>query len=166
MGELLVGTRKGLFVLRKPRGGGGKGAFEIVARAFPGEVVEFAMRDRRGGRYLAGVTHGQFGPHLFYAENPAGAWQQAEGPAFPTSLNVAVERIWVIEPGVGDGELWCGVAPAATEARPGRWCKLYGTCRSGRSGTQAPAACASTRSVHGPAITTGWQSASRPAASG
>ena len=29
------------------------------------------------------------------------------------SAGAAVERIWVIEPGVGDGELWCGVAPAA-----------------------------------------------------
>jgi photosystem II stability/assembly factor-like uncharacterized protein len=113
MSELLVGTRKGLFVLRKPRGRSGKGEFEIAARAFPGEAVEFAMRDPRSGRYLAGVTHGQFGPHLFYADNPAGAWQQAEGPAFPASLDAAVERIWVIEPGVDDGELWCGVAPAA-----------------------------------------------------
>lgn len=87
MSELLVGTRKGLFVLRKPRGRGGKGAFEIATRAFPGEVVEFAMRDARSGRYLAGVTHGQFGPHLFYTDDPAGGWQQAQGPAFrPRSM--------------------------------------------------------------------------------
>lgn len=110
MTELLVGTKKGLIVLRKARGGR---AFEIAARAFPGEVVEFAMRDPRGGRYLAGVTHGQFGPHLFYADDPAGKWQQAEGPAFPASANAAIERIWVIEPGIADGEVWCGVAPAA-----------------------------------------------------
>ncbi len=109
MTELLAGTRKGLIVLRGERGA----PLEIAARAFPGEVVEFAMRDPRSGRYFASVTHGQFGPHLFYADDPAGPWQQAEGPAFPPSAGAAVERIWVVEPGAADDTLWCGVAPAA-----------------------------------------------------
>ena len=43
--ELLVGTRKGLFVLRGRRGG----PMEVAARHFPGQVAEFAMRDRRTG---------------------------------------------------------------------------------------------------------------------
>lgn len=109
MTELLVGTRKGLVVLRGKRGG----AMEVAARSFPGEVVEYAIRDPRSKRYFASVTHGQFGPHLFYTDDPAGQWQQAEGPAFPSNTGAALERIWVIEPGIGDGELWCGVAPAA-----------------------------------------------------
>ena len=109
MTELLVGTKKGLVVLRGTRGG----AMQIATRSFPGEVVEYAIRDARSGRYFASVTHGQFGPHLFYADDPAGQWQQAEGPAFPSGTGAAVERIWVVEPGVADGELWCGVAPAA-----------------------------------------------------
>ncbi|TMJ78414.1 MAG: exo-alpha-sialidase [Alphaproteobacteria bacterium] len=96
-------------VLRGARGG----PLEIAARAFPGEAVEFAMRDPRSGRYFASVTHGQFGPHLFYTDDPTGKWQQAEGPAFPPSANAAIERIWVIEPGVDDDVVWCGVAPAA-----------------------------------------------------
>ena len=110
MTELLVGTKKGLIVLRGARGGG---ATEIAMRSFPGEVVEFALRDPRSGRYFAAVTHGQFGPHLFYADDPAGTWRQAEGPAFPPGAGASVERIWVVEPGVADGEMWCGVAPAA-----------------------------------------------------
>jgi photosystem II stability/assembly factor-like uncharacterized protein len=109
MTELLVGTRKGLVVLQGERGG----SYRMAARAFPGEVVEFATRDARSGRYFAGVTHGQFGPHLFHADDPAGKWEQAEGPAFPPGAGAAVERIWTIVPGAGDGELWCGVAPAA-----------------------------------------------------
>lgn len=109
MTELLVGTRKGLAVLRgKP-----SGAFELAARAFAGEMVEIAIRDPRTGRYLAGVTHGQFGPHMFYADDPSGEWQQADGPVFPEGSGAAVERIWSIVPGVSEGELWCGVAPAA-----------------------------------------------------
>jgi photosystem II stability/assembly factor-like uncharacterized protein len=109
MTELLVGTKKGLIVLRGKRGG----AFEMAARAFPGEVVEYAVRDPRNGRYFASVTTGQFGPHLFMSDSAGSGWQQVEGPAFPADAKVAVERIWIIQPGVADGELWCGVAPAA-----------------------------------------------------
>ena len=109
MTELLVGTKKGLIVLRGERGG----PLEVASRAFPGEVCEYAVRDPRSGRYLASVTTGQFGPHLFTSDNPAGGWEQAEGPAFPPEAKAAVERIWVIQPGVAEGELWCGVAPAA-----------------------------------------------------
>jgi photosystem II stability/assembly factor-like uncharacterized protein len=109
MPELLVGTRKGLVVLK---GGGGR-PFEADARAFAGEVVEYAARDRRTGRTFASVTHGQFGPRLYYSDDPAAGWEQADGPAFPADTGTALERIWVIEPGVADGVLWCGVAPAA-----------------------------------------------------
>ena len=107
--ELLVGTKKGLVVLRGPRGG----RLEAVHRAFPGQVVEYATRDRRTGTCYAAVTHGQFGPHLYFADDPTGDWTEAEGPAFPAAAEAAVARIWVIEPGAADGELWAGVAPAA-----------------------------------------------------
>ena len=46
MTELLVGTKKGLFVLE---GDPGSGAFEVRSRAFPGEPVDFAMRDPAAG---------------------------------------------------------------------------------------------------------------------
>lgn len=109
MAELLVGTRKGLVILRGPRGG----PMELVKRKFRGSAVEYAMRDPRTGRYHASVTHGQFGPHLFYADDPTGDWTQADGPTFPEDTGATLERIWIVEPAVEDGALWCGVAPAA-----------------------------------------------------
>ena len=45
MTELLVGTKKGLFVLRGDAGA--EKPFDVAARAFPGDVVEFAIRDPR-----------------------------------------------------------------------------------------------------------------------
>ena len=51
MTELLVGTKKGLFVLQGEPGAG----FEVTSRAFAGEPVEFATRDPRTGRVLASV---------------------------------------------------------------------------------------------------------------
>jgi hypothetical protein len=109
--ELLVGTKKGLFVLRGDASGGGP--FEIAHRAFPGDVVEFAIRDPRSGRYLASVTSGFYGPRLMYTDDPSGGWEQAVGPAFPEGTDTSVERIWVVRPGEADGLLYAGVAPAA-----------------------------------------------------
>jgi molybdopterin converting factor small subunit len=107
--ELLVGTRKGLFVLRGPRGG----PMDQVSRQFSGNTVEFAMRDPRNGMYFASVTYGQYGPRLYFAEDPTGEWTQAEGPAFPEAEGASVERIWFVRTGEELDVLWAGVAPAA-----------------------------------------------------
>jgi molybdopterin converting factor small subunit/photosystem II stability/assembly factor-like uncharacterized protein len=116
--EVLAGTRKGLFVLRGPRGG----RLAQVARRFAGQPVEYAVRDPRSGLCFASVTHSHFGPKLFFSPDPEAAddaWEQAEGLAFPADIadipgsGTAIERIWIVEPGIGDGVLWAGVAPAA-----------------------------------------------------
>jgi len=108
--ELLVGTRKGLVVLRGAKGD----RMEVMARHFAGSIAEFAMRDRRTGRYFAAVTHGQFGPRLYFSDDPlAEEWEVADGPAFPEDAETAVERIWLVRKGEEDGVLWAGVAPAA-----------------------------------------------------
>ena len=107
--ELLVGTRKGLFVLRGER----EGEMDVVARAFPGSSVEFAIRDPRTGRYFASVTHGQFGPRVYLADDPTGAWEQTKGPRFPEHTDTTLVRTWVITPGERDGVLYAGVDPAA-----------------------------------------------------
>lgn len=111
MTELLVGTKKGLFVLRGEPGAGEP--FQIASRAFPGDIVEFATRDPRTGRYFASHTSGFYGPRLMYADDPTGEWLQADGPAFPEGGDMSLERIWMIMPGEADGLLYAGVAPAA-----------------------------------------------------
>jgi molybdopterin converting factor small subunit/photosystem II stability/assembly factor-like uncharacterized protein len=108
--EVLVGTKKGLFVLRGERGG----AMDVAARAFPGRSVEYAVRDPRTGRYFASVTHGQFGPGLFFADDPTvEEWEQADGLRFPDGEDASIARIWVITPGEEDGLVYAGVDPAA-----------------------------------------------------
>ena len=107
MTELLVGTRKGLFVLEGEPGA----AFEVKARAFPGEPVEYAMRDPRTGRLLASVTSAFYGPKIWVTDDPSGEWRQAEGVALPEGGDAALERIWVIVDGDGDGTLYAGGDP-------------------------------------------------------
>jgi hypothetical protein len=106
MTELLVGTRKGLFALEGDAGG----PFDVVARAFPGETVEYAMRDPHSGRVVASVTSAFYGPKVWTADDPAGEWEPAGGVALPEGGDQALERIWTIVPGE-DGELHAGGDP-------------------------------------------------------
>ena len=107
--ELLVGTRKGLFVLRGPRGG----TMEVAGRSFVGLPVEYAIRDPRSGTYLASVTDWHFGPRIFMSDDPTAGWEPTEGPTFPEDADASVERIWTIDPGTSEDVVYAGVAPAA-----------------------------------------------------
>lgn len=109
MTELLVGTRKGLFVLRGEPGE----PFDVVRRVFEGDTVEYATRDPRTGRCFASVTSGYYGPRVWVADDPTGDWEQTEGPALPEDADATIDRIWKIAPGEKDGVVWAGVAPAA-----------------------------------------------------
>src|SRR3954447_19730041 len=101
MAGRLVGTKKGLCALEGPRGG----PFEVTARAFAGEPVEYSMRDPATGRVIASVTSPFYGPKLWFAADPAGEWEQAEGVALPDGGEKALERIWVVVAGE-DGVLY------------------------------------------------------------
>lgn len=115
--EILVGTRKGLFVLRGRRGE----PMEVAGRAFAGQDVEYAIRDPRSGTYHAAVTHGHYGPKVFLSDDPTAAeWEQSDGPRFPDDVDASVERVWVVTPGEEPGLLYAGVDPAALfESRDG-----------------------------------------------
>jgi hypothetical protein len=107
MTELLVGTKKGLFVLEGEPGS----PFEVTARAFAGEPVEYAMRDPRSGRLLASVSSPFYGPKIFHTDDPGGEWEQAAGVALPEGGEQALERIWVLVPGEADGLVYAGGDP-------------------------------------------------------
>lgn len=108
MTELAVGTKKGLFLLE----GGAGSPFEIKARAFAGQPVEFALRDPRSGRLFAAVISPFYGPKLFYTDgDPGSDWEQAEGVALPEGGEQALERIWVMALGEEPGTLYMGGDP-------------------------------------------------------
>ena len=116
MTELLIGTKKGLFVLRGNPGA----AFDISARGFAGEPVDFAARDPRSGRYFAAMTSPFYGPKLFFTDDPTGGWEQAEGIVLPEGGETTLERIWTVVPGEENGLLYLGAAPGVLfESRDG-----------------------------------------------
>jgi hypothetical protein len=126
MTELLAGTKKGLFALEGEPGG----PFDVSARAFEGEPVEYALRDPATGRVFASVTSPFYGPKLYYADELGGEWEQAEGLELARGGDVALERIWVVVAGE-DGVLYAGGDPGALfesrdggvtwELNPGLW---------------------------------------------
>ena len=116
MTELVVGTKKGLFLLD----GHPESGFEITTRAFEGQPVDFATRDPRSGRLLATVTSPFYGPKIFYADDPTAEWEQAEGVALPEGGEQALERIWVIAWGESEGLVYAGGDPGVLfESRDG-----------------------------------------------
>jgi hypothetical protein len=133
MTELLLGTRKGLLVLE----GEPPGPFEVRARAFPGETVDYATRDPRSGRVFATVTSPFYGPKIFHTDLPVANWPEPSGPSFPPPKEpegwaqssgvalpeggeLALKRIWVIEPGEADGQIFAGGDPGVLfESRDG-----------------------------------------------
>jgi molybdopterin converting factor small subunit len=116
MTQLLIGTRKGLIVLAGEPGG----EFEVKARAFAGQPVEYAIKDPRTSRLFASLTHPIYGPKIWYAEDPSNEWQQADGVALPEGGDAALERIWVIVAGEEEGTLYAGGDPGVLfESRDG-----------------------------------------------
>jgi hypothetical protein len=116
MTELLIGTKKGLFVLEGEPGA----EFEVSARAFAGEPVDYAMRDPRSGRLLATTTSPFYGPKIWHAEDASSEWTQADGVTLPQDGDEALARIWVIAAGESDGLLYAGGDPGVLfESRDG-----------------------------------------------
>jgi photosystem II stability/assembly factor-like uncharacterized protein len=106
--ELVVGTKKGLFLLEGEPASG----FEIRTRAFAGQPVDFATRDPRSGRLFATVTSPFYGPKIFFTDgDPDAEWEQADGVALPEGGEQALERIWVIVPGEAEGSVYAGGDP-------------------------------------------------------
>jgi hypothetical protein len=114
--ELVLGTKKGLFVLS----GTADSGFEVTARGFAGETVDYAMREPRSGRLFASVSSAFYGPKIWFADDPGGEWAQAQGVVLPEGGDAALERIWVIAAGQRDGLLYAGGDPGVLfESRDG-----------------------------------------------
>ena len=112
MTELVIGTKKGLFLLQGDAASPGNEEFVITARAFAGQPVDYALRDPRSGRLFATATSPFYGPKLFYTDgDPSAGWEQAAGVELPAGGDQALERIWVIAPGEAPGTLYLGADP-------------------------------------------------------
>ncbi|MEP6944727.1 MAG: exo-alpha-sialidase [Acidobacteriota bacterium] len=111
---LLVGTAKGLFVLRRAVG---SDKWEMDGPHFAGRAVYAALYDSRKGRkdLWAAATSWHFGAELLKSTDFGSTWDQPEQMRIkmPANTKKSLENIWQIAPGASDDTLYVGVAPAA-----------------------------------------------------
>jgi photosystem II stability/assembly factor-like uncharacterized protein len=102
---LLVGTRKGLFMIESSNN---RATWSDPEMSHEGWYVLDAMRDVRTGRIWACCHNDFFGPKLSYSDDGGKTWQDGGGPKNEAA---PVEKYWKVEPGIEDGVLFCGCAP-------------------------------------------------------
>jgi len=116
MQTLWVGTRKGLFMVRKD------GAdWQLGKPRFPGEPVSQFLRNSHDGACYAALRLGHFGVKLWKSADGGNEWKEMAAPAFPAKPTEGpwkddatpwtVDQVWSLEAGQ-DGRLWAGCLPA------------------------------------------------------
>lgn len=127
METLLVGTRKGLFVMER-----GEQGWRIGKPHFPGEPVTQVLVDPHDGTWYVAQRLGHFGVKLKRSSDRGSNWEEVAAPAFPAKPTEgpwkddptpwSVDLIWSLE--AGPGKLYAGCIPAGlfvSEDRGASW---------------------------------------------
>jgi len=113
--RLFVGTRKGLFVVRRGRRG-----WTLGATHFLGDPVSALLPDARDATVYVALNHGHFGVKLHRSADGGRSWQACAAPVYPPkpeavadSVPWTLEQVWCLESGGQDrpGRLWAGTHP-------------------------------------------------------
>lgn len=110
---LLIGTKKGLFLLTSEDG---RQTWKLSEPMLKGKEINHAIRDPRTGRIFATANDAWFGSEISYSDDLGATWTSSKkNPAFTEASGLKLDRIWHIEPGRASepGVLYAGVAPAA-----------------------------------------------------
>ena len=102
---ILVGTRKGLFVLR---GDEGRRDWALEGPYLAGWDVFHAMKD--GGSIFAAANHAVYGATVQRSDDGGQTWERSEGLGLPEDHELTLEKTWHLEAGP-NGTLWLGGAP-------------------------------------------------------
>src|SRR5215207_8325647 len=102
---ILVGTRKGLFILR---GDEDRRSWEVEGPMLSGWEVFHAVKD--DGSIFAAANHGVYGATVQRSDDGGKTWERSEGLRLPEDHELTLEKTWHVEPGP-DGTLWLGAAP-------------------------------------------------------
>lgn len=114
MQNIYVGTRKGLFTLRR-----GSHGWEVGEPEFFGQNVTYVLPDARDGTVYAALNHGHFGVKLHRKSPAQSQWQEVQAPVYPAppagsnESAVSLVQIWAMaaRDATTPGTLWAGTIP-------------------------------------------------------
>ena len=119
--KLHLGTRKGLITATRNDKG-----WQFGPASFLGVQVPMLLPDACDGTLYAAVEHGHFGTKFHASTDGGTTWEERAAPAYPPKPDDApdvinfvdqqpipwdLKKIWALETGAKDGELWCGTMP-------------------------------------------------------
>jgi photosystem II stability/assembly factor-like uncharacterized protein len=113
---VVVGTKKGLFMLR---GDPGAGHWQVDGPLLGAGSVYSVGIDTRGlsPRILVGTHSEHWGPSVTWSDDLGKTWGEAEQApvAFPPDTGAALARVWQLQPAGADqpGVVWAGTEPGA-----------------------------------------------------
>ena len=169
MGVLaLVGTRKGLFLLRADDG---RNSWDVEGPLLDGWGVHHAILDERDGTFYAAANHLVYGPTVQRSTDGGKTWRRSRQIGLPEESGLTVDATWHVEPGRPEepGTLYLGGDPAFLSrsddrARPGRRTAEFSSTRRAVAGFRPAAVSCCTGSSSTPATANACTSQYRAAA--
>src|SRR2546428_4980211 len=109
---LLVGTKKGLYILR---GDSGRGSWACEGPEFAPAEIHHAAYDPRDGSMFAAVNQTWGGSRVEVSRDMGKTWKTTKNPAFREGGDRTFSKTWHIEPGHSKtpNVVWAGTEPAA-----------------------------------------------------
>jgi len=109
--QLLVGTRKGLFIIR---GDDERRSFEVEGPFLKGWTINHAVSDPRDGALYACSNNWVYGGTVHRSDDGGATWERSEGLGLPEESELKLASTWHLEPGHASqpGTLWLGGEPA------------------------------------------------------
>jgi photosystem II stability/assembly factor-like uncharacterized protein len=92
--RILVGTRKGVFDVRKAGG-----AWKAGEPMLKGEPIAYAVRDARTKSVWASIDHGHWGCKLARSKDDGATYAEADPPKYPEDAGASAKYYWVLQPG-------------------------------------------------------------------
>jgi hypothetical protein len=107
---LLVGTRKGLFLLR---GDETRSSWELDGPLLTGWSVFHAIQDHRDGSLQVAANNFVYGGTFQRSTDLGKTWVRSEGLGLPEDSGLKLEEVWHVEPGRDDDPdtIWLGATP-------------------------------------------------------